>query len=140
MSENYPPLFIDTGAWIALNEKKDTYHEKARKFIEKNKKDELNFGPVHTSEMVLQETYTFLLYNYNYEAAVEIIDYILDSEVIIHPFSSLNFEEIWDGINDEKKDLSFVDWSTMVYMDRYHIEHIFTFDGDFGDVGYNVMP
>ncbi len=140
MGENYPPLFIDTSAWVALNEKKDSYHERAKKFVERNRKNELYFGATHTSEMVLQETYSFLLYNYNYDAGVDVVDRIVNSNVIIHPFSSLNFEEIWGRISEEENELSFVDWSTAIYMDRYDIEHIFTFDGDFEKVGSKIMP
>ncbi len=76
MGENYHPLFIDTSAWIALNEKKDPHDERAKKFAEKNKRNVVLFGATHTSEMVPQETYSFLLYNYNHEAAVYIVDRI----------------------------------------------------------------
>lgn len=140
MGENYPSIFVDTSAWIALNEKKDAHHKDAKRFAESNRKEDLNFGPIHTSEMILQETYTFLRYNYNYDAAVDIVEKISDSKVIIHPFNSLEFEEIWKRIKNEKNQLSFVDWSTVRYMDDYDIQHVFTFDGDFEEMGYKVLP
>ncbi|MDP6155166.1 MAG: PIN domain-containing protein [Candidatus Thermoplasmatota archaeon] len=136
----YPPIFIDTSAWVALNEKKDIHHKKARSFIEKNKNGELNFGPIHTSELVLQETYTFLLYNYNYRAAMDIMGRILQSNVIIHPFNSLNFLNIWENIEERKTKLSFVDWSIVTYMKKYGINYIFTFDSDFSKIGYEKVP
>lgn len=138
--KKYPPLFIDTSAWIALNEKKDSHHKKARVFVKENKSGELNFGQIHTSEMILQETYTFLLYNYNYRAATEIVGGILESNVIIHPLGSLTFQEIWKSVSERKNGLSFVDWSTVWYMEKYGIDHIFTFDGDFPRVGYIKVP
>ena len=101
--KHYPSIFIDTSAWVALNEKKDIYHVKAKSFVEKIKKGELYFGPVHTSELVLQETYTFLLYNYNYRAAVDVVGRIYQSNIIIHPFNSVQFDEIWKKICAELK-------------------------------------
>ena len=136
----YPPLFIDTSAWVALNEKKDAHHEKARSFIEMNNKGELKFGPLHTSDLVLQETYTFFLYNYHYEAAVDVVGKILESNVIVHPFASSNSHEIWDNTLERKTKLSFVDWSIVAYMKRYGIKHIFTFDGEFSKLGYERVP
>ncbi|MEF8873597.1 MAG: PIN domain-containing protein [Candidatus Thermoplasmatota archaeon] len=140
MDENYPSIFVDSSAWIALNEKKDAHHKDAKRFAESNRKGKLNFGPIHTSEMILQETYTFLRYNYNYDAAVDIVEKISESKVIIHPFNSLEFEEIWKRIKKEKNELSFVDWSTVRFMDDYDIKHVFTFDGDFEEMGYEVLP
>ena len=140
MVENYPTLFVDTSAWIALNEKKDSHHKAARNFVERNKNGEFDFGSLHTSDMILQETYTFLLYNYNHNAAVDIVESILDSEVIIHPFRSVDFKDIWTRVKKEKNKLSFVDWSTVSYMEDYGIRYVFTFDGDFDKLGYNVMP
>ncbi|MFW5928636.1 MAG: type II toxin-antitoxin system VapC family toxin [Thermoplasmatota archaeon] len=140
MSEDYPSIFVDTSAWIALNEKRDSHHNSARSFVEKNKKNEYNFGSLHTSEMVLQKTYTFLRYNYNYDAAVEIVDRILDSNVIIHPFRSIDFKDIWKRVKNKENKLSFVDWTSVQYMDNYGIKHIFSFDGDFNKLGYTMMP
>ncbi len=137
---DYPPLFIDTSAWIALNQKKDSHHERAKTFVETNKGGDVAYGPIHTSEMVLQETYTFLLYNYNHGAAKEIVEKILRSNVIIHPFNSQDFSGIWNRITERKSMLSFVDWSIVALMERYSIGHIFTFDGDFTRLGFMKVP
>lgn len=140
MPGDYPSIFIDTSAWIALNEKKEKHYEEAKSFVDRNKKKEFSFGSIHTSEMILQETYTFLRYNYNYDAALDIVERVLKSNIIIHPFSSLNFEEVWNRLKREENKLSFVDWSTVVRMEDYDIKHVFSFDGDFKKLGYIVMP
>ena len=75
---HYPSIFIDTSAWVALNEKKDSYHRDAKSFIEKVKTGDLNFGLIHSSDLIIQETYTYLLYNYNYIAAIDIVNKILE--------------------------------------------------------------
>lgn len=53
-------LFIDTGAWIALNNKKDVYHKDAV-YANKNFLDN-NYFYV-TSDYVLDETYTLRRYD-----------------------------------------------------------------------------
>ena len=138
--KKYPSIFIDTGAWVALNEKKDSYHTKATLFIEKIKDGDFNFGPTHTSDFVLQETYTYLLYNYNYKAAVDIVNKIHRSNVIIHPFNSMQFDRVWEKIENEKKGLSFIDWTSIILMKKYNIEHIFSFDSDFSKFGFERYP
>jgi len=138
--KHYPSIFIDTSAWVALNEKNDSYHKDAKSFIEKIKKGELNFGLIHSSDLILHETYTYLLYNYNYMAAVDIVNKILQSNIIIHPFNSLQFDEVWKKIEHDKSELSFVDRSTIMYMEKYDIKHIFTFDSDFLSVGFEKYP
>ena len=141
MSERlHPSIFIDTSAWVALNERRDTYYEKAKLFVEKIKKGELIFGPIHTSDFILKETYTYLLYNYNYTVAVDIINKIYRSNVIIHPFNSLQFDEVWKKIKTEERKLSFVDWTTVMYMEKYNILHVFSFDSDFSKVGFQRLP
>lgn len=127
----FPSIFIVASACVALNEEKDSYHKKAKTFIRKIKDGEYNFVPIHTSEFILLETYTYLNYNYNYRAEVDIVDRIKDSNLIIHPFSSIQFDDIWKNIKDPENELSFVDGTTVRYMEKYDIHHIFSFDSDF---------
>ncbi|MEK7289165.1 MAG: PIN domain-containing protein, partial [Planctomycetota bacterium] len=61
-------VFIDTSAWVALENKKDTHYEDAITFKYEitNKRYRL-----YTSNFVLDETYTLLLANVGYEKTVE---------------------------------------------------------------------
>ncbi len=132
-----PSIFIDTGAWVALNEKRDKHHKEAVSFIKSIRKGDLAFGHIHTSDFIIQETYTYLLYNYSYEAAMDIVKRIRDSNIIIHPFD-LRFKDVWTRI--EENGLSFVDWTSVFYMEKYGISHIFTFDSDFARFGIRIHP
>ncbi len=71
---------------------------------------------------------------------MDIMGRILQSNVIIHPFNSLNFLNIWENIEERKTKLSFVDWSIVTYMKKYGINYIFTFDSDFSKIGYEKVP
>ena len=53
-------VFIDTGAWIALNNMKDKYHEDA---VNANKHFLDNGYFYVTSDYILDETYTLLRYD-----------------------------------------------------------------------------
>lgn len=139
-NRKYPSIFIDTSAWVALNEKKDNYHKKAKSFTQKIKNHELNFGPIHTSDFILQETYTYLLYNYNYKAAKDIVNKIYQSNIIIHPFNSLQFSKIWEKITLKENKFSFVDWTSIMIMEKYNIKHIFSFDSDLSKFGIKRYP
>ena len=76
-------VFIDTSAWVALENKKDTYYEDAITFKYEitNKRYRL-----YTSNFVLDETYILLLANVGYEKTVEFSKRIrvLRNEGILH--------------------------------------------------------
>ena len=61
-------IFIDTSAWVALENKKDIHYKEAIAFKDeiKNKRYRL-----YTSNFVLDETYTLLLANVGYEKTIE---------------------------------------------------------------------
>lgn len=61
-------LFIDTGAWVALNNKKDKHHKNAVK----DNRDFLDSGYFYlTSDYILDETYTLLRFDVGHKKAVE---------------------------------------------------------------------
>ena len=61
-------IFIDTSAWVALENKKDIHYKQALIF-----KDEIKnrHYRLYTSNFVLDETYTLLLANVGYEKTIE---------------------------------------------------------------------
>ncbi len=63
-------IFIDTSAWVALENKKDIHYKEAINF-----KDEIKnrHYRIYTSNFVLDETYTLLLANIGYKKTVEFI-------------------------------------------------------------------
>lgn len=61
-------IFVDTGAWISINNKRDTYHKSALK----TNKELLENGYFYvTSDFVLNETYTFLRSDIGHKKTVE---------------------------------------------------------------------
>ena len=70
-------IFVDTGAWIAIEDRKDVHHKKAMDF--KNK-ILVSRSRLITTNYVLDETYTLMLVNYppltasQYSGSLSLVD------------------------------------------------------------------
>ncbi|HJH26624.1 MAG TPA: nucleic acid-binding protein [Methanophagales archaeon] len=136
-------IFIDTGAWIALEDVNDKNHAMAVKLREELKKEKERFI---TTSYILDETYTFLLINIGYEKALYFHNRIQRMEQsgileIIHISEEIE-EESWtvfERFNRDKK-WSFTDCTSKVVMDLLRIEEVFTFDFHFEQMGFVRKP
>jgi predicted nucleic acid-binding protein len=135
-------LFFDTSAWVALNEANDPHHAEAVDFMNEVRSGERPYAWAHTSELVLQETYTFLAYNYGVPSAHRVLERIRGASVTIHSLGDVPFEEVLARAErfEGPKPLSFVDWSVVVALERLPSAHLFTFDAGFARHGVTVVP
>ncbi len=136
-------IFIDTGAWIALEDVNDKNHIVAVKFREEIKKEKERFI---TTPYILDETYTFLLINIGYEKALYFhsrIQRMKESGIIeiIHISEQIEEEswEVFERFNRDKK-WSFTDCTSKVVMDLLRIKEVFTFDYHFEQMGFVRKP
>jgi predicted nucleic acid-binding protein len=135
-------LFIDTGAWLALNNKRDKYYTDAVKA----NKDFLDKGYLYvSSEYVLDETYTLLRYDVGHKRAVEFggeIKLLQEMEKIriIHINQDI-LGEAW-GIFEKysDKDFSFTDCTSFAAMEMLGISEAFSFDKHFEQYGFMRLP
>jgi predicted nucleic acid-binding protein len=72
-------IFVDANAWIALNHKRDQFHDKAVKTNRELLKKQSRYI---TTNYVLAESYTWLLRKVGHFAAVEFGDNVQKSEVV----------------------------------------------------------
>jgi predicted nucleic acid-binding protein len=135
-------IFIDTSAWDAIEDSGDQNHEIALAF-----KDDLpNNCRLVTTDYVLDETYTLLLFNVGYERTIAFrrdTSELLQAGIleVAHVTSSL-CDEAWDifkRFNVDKK-WSFTDCVSYVVMKRFDIETVFAFDHHFEQMGFNRKP
>jgi predicted nucleic acid-binding protein len=135
-------LFIDTGAWIALNNRKDKYHEKA---VVANKEflDAKYFYV--TTDYVMDETYTLVRYDVGHKRAIEFgkeIKALQEKEKIkvIHISESIldSAWKIFEKYSD--KDFSFTDCTSFVIMEQVGITETFSFDKHFEQYGFIRLP
>lgn len=125
-------LFIDTGIFVAVRNKKDKNHQKAKDLMKRALQAE--FGVVRTSDYVVDEAVTTALgRTRNHQIAVNTGKYILSSPRIeTVPISQEDFSLAWSKFQTFRdKSLSFTDCTSLAVMKRRGIERIMSFDSGF---------
>ena len=132
------PVFVDTGAWIALALTRDPLHARARATWEQLQDDGVR---VHTSVAVVLETFTFLDRNAARSVALAWKD-SLESvpRMKILPATVKDLQKGW--IYFERTDLhklSAVDAVSFVLMTERRIRVAFAFDSHFATAGFRLV-
>jgi len=135
-------LFIDTGAWIALNNTKDIHHKTAVKA----NREFLDSGYLYvTSDYVLDETYTLLRSDVGHNRAVkfgnEMSALHKRGKITIFHINQVVLEKAW-GIFEKysDKDFSFTDCTSFIVMELLSINEAFSFDKHFDQYGFIRLP
>jgi predicted nucleic acid-binding protein len=132
------PVFVDTGAWIALALTRDPLHARARATWEQL----LGAGArCHTSVPVVLETFTFLDRNAARDVALAWKDSLKTvSHLKILPTTAKDLEQAWRYF--ERPDLhklSAVDAVSFVLMAQRRIRVAFAFDSHFAAAGFRMV-
>lgn len=125
-------IFVDTSVFVAVRNAKDRNHERAKELMRRALMAE--FGIIHTSDYVIDETVTTALARTrNHQMAINTGRYILDSERIEKlPVTRDDFEAAWRRFQATKdKFLSFTDCTSLAIMESRKIERILSFDSNF---------
>ena len=135
-------LFVDTGAWIALNNTKDNHHKNA---VNANR-DFLDSGYFYvTSDYVLDETYTLLRSDVGHKRAVEFGNEMTGLQKkgkinIVH-INQVVHEKAWEIFEKySDKDFSFTDCTSFIVMELLRINEAFSFDKHFDQYGFIKLP
>jgi len=131
-----PRIFIDTGAFLALEDESDQYHEAALQFREqvlRKKRYEMI-----TTSYILDETLTLIRFRINIKASVDFSKEIRKSKVvkIVHVSREMEGKarDIFERYDD--KDFSFTDCVSFVVMWEMGIKEAFAFDEHFNQIGF----
>lgn len=136
-------IFIDTSAWVALENKKDIHYKEAIAFKDeiKNKRSRL-----YTSNFVLDETYTLLLADVGYEKTIESAKRVrvLRNKGLLHVIQVTEDIEdsawlIFERFNKDKF-WSFTDCTSKAIMEMLDIKESFSFDRNFEQMGFVRRP
>ena len=132
------PVFVDSGAWIALTLSADPLHEQAQ---EQWKLLQGAGAKLHTSIPVVIETFTFLHRNADRHAALAWKESICKRQFVkILTCELRDLEQSWTYF--QRKDLyklSAVDATSFVIMKRAGIGVAYTFDHHFAVVGFRLV-
>ncbi len=132
------PIFVDSSAWIALNSKRDQFHNKA---VDTNKELLQKRHHYVTTNFVLDETYTALLMKIGHFAAVDFGERIRSSQVVqvIHITPDIE-ESAWELFKQySDKEFSFTDCTSFEVMRRMNLTKAFTNDHHFEQIGFNIL-
>jgi predicted nucleic acid-binding protein len=132
------PVFVDTGAWIALALTRDPLHPRARAAWH----DLLGAGArLHSSVPVVLETFTFLDRNASRNVALTWKDSLgTVPQFKLLPATAKDVDLSWAYLDwPELHKLSAVDAVSFVLMTQRRIRSAFAFDSHFATAGFRMI-
>ena len=134
-------IFIDTSAIIAYFNADDRFHGEASGVMRGLTEGRIPLTRLYVSDYVFDEAVTFIeCVLRDHALAMDVGEALLSS-----PFTTMLrveeevFEQAWERFK-AGEGLSFTDCSSFALMDRYGINHAFTFDRHFTEAGFHVLP
>lgn len=127
-------IFLDTSAFLAIENRRDARHEEALKYqrtcIDKG-------SPLATSDYVLDESYTIIRIRAGHKVAVQFGEALRASRLLrIEHITAEIIEAAWRTFKDySDHEFSFTDCTSFVLMEQLGIEAAFTYDAHFKEYG-----
>jgi predicted nucleic acid-binding protein len=133
-------IFVDASAWIALLNQADGYHSKARAFA--SDLGAGHHGRLVTTDYVLDEAATYLRLRAP-SSALKQFRSILETSPSVETIwtTPARFWAAWEmlGARDDKR-WSLTDCLSFVTMESLGIRSAFSFDSDFAQAGFDLLP
>ena len=135
-------LFVDTGPLVARILRSDSKHRESVETFRRISERSLPYRLLYTSDFVVDETLTRLLYEAGHSAAREGLRLIRGSAVLRVVHVTEEDERAADKAFASYSDhrISYTDCTSKAIMDREGIETAFTFDRDFETMGFARVP
>ncbi len=132
-------VFVDTGAWFAIQAVDDEHHGEARHALPAVLQASRTLV---TSNLVIGETYTLLRLTRGYREAKRFLDTLAQSQKLERLFLTEHIErqayEILHRYDDHP--FSYVDATSFAFMRRRRVRHAFAFDVHFRTAGFLRIP
>lgn len=138
-------VFVDTWAWLALANRKDSNHKRA---VKQYKEIRGEGSKLVSSDYVLDEVITALLRNVAFATAVRFIEalhsMIKNDQLRLERISVERFKKAWQLRKKlkDKPSISFTDLTSFTLMQELKTTRVFTGDADFEKVnlGFEIIP
>ena len=136
---NLGRVFVDTGAWFAIQVSDDAHHAAARRvfplILERCRS-------LATSNLVIGETYTLLRITKGYREAKRFLDGLAHSRRLERVFVTEHLEQQAYGILQHFSEhaFSFVDATSFALMRQERMRLAFAFDAHFRTAGFPTIP
>lgn len=124
-------MFVDSGIWIALNYKRDQWHENALLFKKKIK----TASKIYITDCIITETYNFLLRKVSTISAFKTFTMFLESPSIEILYNDRFTFEATTEILIKYPNLSLTDANIIFFCQLLEVDKILSFDG-----GFDVVP
>lgn len=131
-------IFVDTSAFLAIENRRDTYHAKALRFKDKC----LKTGEILVaSDYVLDESYTIIRLRAGHTISVQFGEALRTSLLIrIEHVTQKIIDEAWHIFKTfADHDFSFTDCTSFMLMESLNINTVFTFDAHFREYGQFIV-
>ena len=133
-------IFVDSGAWIALLNRRDQHHDDAAAILNNLGQQKVQ---LFSTDYVIDETATWLRYRVNHAIAVQFLGLIKDSQeteiLTIVEIDSLLFQEAERLFRQyDTAELSFTDCTSFAVCQQRNISEAFAFDQHFTIIGITL--
>jgi predicted nucleic acid-binding protein len=129
-------VFVDTGGWYALVDKKDPDHERASFFVKSNR------TPFLTTNFVFDEVITLIRRRLGWSIARDFGERLKESRFVslvsVRDDDEGKAWEIFLKYRDH--DFSYTDCTSFAVMQRLRIRTAFTFDAHFRILRFTTVP
>ena len=132
-------IFVDTGAWFAIADKSDQYHNQAVGVYPRLFKDN---DYLTTTNLVIAETYILIRRTMGHQPAVTFLRNIGASPRVGKIYSDQTLEQDAQNIlgKYQDQDFSYADAVSFATMKHHGIDRAFSFDQHFITAGFTIIP
>jgi len=132
-------VFVDTGAWLALYDKKDHNHQTAKETATRLKDGKI---PLITTDYVFDEAVTIIRMRVGHKEAVTFGNSLLKSRVV-------KVVEIGDDLKKEAWNIfvrykdhrfSYTDCTSFAVLFRMKVDRVFGYDKHFESMHFTLFP
>jgi len=123
-------MFIDSVVWIALASKKDQWHKNALKL----KNQILKLDKIYVTDLIINETYNFLLRKVSFSAASDTLAMFLESPKITIMFNNFLTLSNTRNILMKHTHLSLTDANIVWFSENFNKKEVMSFDKGFDSV------
>jgi predicted nucleic acid-binding protein len=123
-------MLIDSVVWIALASKKDQWHKNAQKL----KKQVLKLEKIYVTDLIINETYNFLLRKVSFSAAIDTLVMFLESPKITILFNNFLTLSNAKTILLKHSHLSLTDANIAWFSENLDIKEVMSFDKGFDSI------
>jgi uncharacterized protein len=133
-------IFVDTSAWFALLH--ETAAERPEAMATFSEIEKGRYGAPVTTDYVLGETYTLLRQRVGLEPVARLATLLRQSPSIrrVRVGDSVFEESLRLMLSRPDKKWSFTDCTSFVTMRETHIARAFTWDHNFTEAGFEILP